>query len=273
MLAFAVSASVIVHTNVRTNQVPDVTASSLDLSPVDADRPAPLYHQVETDLRRLIRAGELPPGATVPPETTLAGRYDVSRHTVRKALGRLAGDDLIDRSAGRGTFVKPLPERAPFYLDRSFTRQMADMGREARSDVLEKTPDRIAADAPEPLAAHSGAPCLRLTRLRLGSGEPVGLQHATVLTEHCPELETHDFARRSLYGVLAAEYGLAIAEIRHTVSATTATKEQARRLNVAPGNPLLVVHTTALLDADRLIEHTTSFYRADRYEYRTAHVF
>jgi len=250
-----------------------MTASSLDLSAVDADRPAPLYHQVETDLRRLIRAGELPPGATVPPETTLCDRYGVSRHTVRRALGRLVRDDLIDRNAGRSTFVKPSSERAPFYLDRSFTRQMADMGREARSEVLKERSGRIGTDAPDPLAEHRGMPCLRLTRLRLGDDEPVGLQHATVLTEHCPDLETHDFARRSLYGVLAAEYGLAIAEIRHTVSATTATEEQARHLNVAPGDPLLLVRTTALLDEDQLIEHTTSFYRADRYEYRTAHTF
>ena len=43
---------------------------------------------------------------------------------------------LIDRKAGRGTIVKARPDRMQFYLDRSFTRQMADMGRQARSRVL-----------------------------------------------------------------------------------------------------------------------------------------
>lgn len=249
-----------------------MATSSLDFSTADPDRPAPLYEQVETDLRRLISAGALPPGARVPPELALTDRYGVSRHTVRKALERLARDGLIDRSAGRGTVVKA-SGRATFYLDRSFTRQMADMGRRARSEVLEKAVGRARTEEGPPLSEHAGAPCLRLVRLRLGDDEPVGLQRATVLTERCPGLERHDFARRSLYDVLAGEYGLVITEIRHAVSATTATDERAHRLGVAPGDPLLLVRTTALLSTGDLAEHTTSFYRADRYEYRTAHVF
>jgi len=34
---------------------------------------------------------------------------------------------------------------------------------------------------------------------------------------------------------------------------------------------LLVVHTAAFLGTGAVIEHTTSYYRADRYTYKTRH--
>jgi DNA-binding GntR family transcriptional regulator len=40
---------------------------------------------------------------------------------------------------------------------------------------------------------------------------------------------------------------------------------------VAVGVPLLVVHTTAYLLDGNVIEDTTSYYRADKYEYHTSH--
>ncbi|MFB6249065.1 MAG: GntR family transcriptional regulator [Salinibacter sp.] len=248
-----------------------MTADELDLTPVSAESPVPLYHQVESDLRRLIESGVLPPGTAVPPENILSEKYDVSRHTIRKAMSRLVNDDLIERSAGRGTFVAPEADRTRFYLDRSFTEQMADMGRRASSRVLRSEAGTIDEDAPEVLQPQLGSPCLHLSRVRLGDDEPIGIQHHTVVTEECPDLGDHDFSSASLYDLLAHEYDLRIGEIRHTISAAVADERQAELLDVAPGGPLLVVHTAAFLDSGPVIEHTTSYYRADRYVYRTNH--
>jgi len=246
-------------------------AEDLDITPVSAESPVPLYHQVESDLRRLIESGALSPGTTVPPETLLSETYDVSRHTVRKAMARLVDDDLVKRRAGRGTFVAPQAEQARFYLDRSFTRQMADMGRAASSRVLAAETGTIGETAPEGLHSKRGAPCLRLSRVRLGDEEPIGIQHHTVVTEACPDLARHDFSSASLYATLAHEYGLRIGELEHTIGAAVADDRQAEHLDIAPGAPLLVVHTAAALVSGPVIEHTTSYYRADRYVYRTNH--
>lgn len=243
----------------------------LPLSPVDPDSPVPLYYQVELDLRRLIESGRLAPGEPVPPEMDLCRRYQVSRQTMRMALSRLVADALIARSPGRGTFVTPPAARTKFYLDRSFTQQMAELGRTAHSRLLAAAPGTVDAHDAEALQPYRGAACLRLARLRLGDDEPVGIQHTTILTEACPGLEAHDFETESLYDVLARVYELVIREIRHTVTAAVAGPEETELLGVGEGAPLLVVHTTALLAGDRIIEYTTSFYRADRYEYSTRH--
>ena len=243
----------------------------LDITPVEPDSPVPLYYQVESDLRRLIQEGALASGDALPPEHVLTEEYSVSRHTIRKALSRLEGDDLIERSAGRGTFVAPQADQTRFYLDRSFTQQMADMGRVASSRVLASEMGEIAEDAPEVLQGKEGAPCLRLSRVRQGDDEPIGIQHHTVLTEACPDLGRHDFTSTSLYDLLAHEYGLRISEIQHAIGAATADARQAELLEIAAGDPLLVVHTAAFLDTGTVIEHTTSHYRADRYMYKIRH--
>lgn len=248
-----------------------MSVDDLDITPVTNDSPIPLYHQVETDLRRLIESGSLPPGTTVPPEHVLSEKYDASRHTIRKAMAGLVNDDLVERSAGRGTFVTPQADQARFYLDRSFTEQMADMGREASSRVLALNTGTIDEDAPEVLHAKAGAPCLRLSRVRRGNEEPIGIQHHTVVTEACRDLHQHDFSSASLYNLLAHEYGLRIGEIQHTISAAVAEDRQAKLLETSAGAPLLVVHTAAFLVSGPVIEHTTSYYRADRYVYRTNH--
>ena len=247
--------------------------SDVEFGPLDDESPVPLYHQIENDLRRLIGSGKLPPSAALPPEKELCRAYGVSRHTMRKALSRLVADDLITRRAGRGTTVKAQADRMKFYLDRSFTRQMADMGRAAHSRVLKLEKD--VADEAYPSVFHDslGSECLRLVRLRFGDEEPIALQSSMVLMDLCPGLDEYDFNQESLYDVLAREYQLIISRIQHTISATIADDFQAELLRVGQHAPLLLVKTIAMLDSGRVIESTITYYRADRYEYRTTDVY
>jgi GntR family transcriptional regulator len=246
-----------------------VATTDLPIIPANPNSPIPLYHQVETSLRALIQAGHLRPGDLLPPEIDLARAYGVGRHTMRMALSRLTDDRLISRRAGRGTIVSAQGERAQFFLDRSFTRQMADMGRAARSHVLQAFTGTIDDNAPPALRERLGAPAFFLMRLRFGDDEPIGVQKSTIVTDQCPGLERYDFTTESLYDVLLREYRLAVAEIVHTVSATVADDLKAELLHVSEGDPLLVVSTVALLAGGTAIEQTTSYYRADRYEYTT----
>jgi GntR family transcriptional regulator len=199
--------------------------------------------------------------------------YGVSRHTVRAALGRMQNDRLIERGAGRGTFVLPQHDLLRFYLDRSFTQQMAELGRAASSRVLAAEAGVITEDDPDPLRRERGAPCFRLTRIRVGGSEPIGVQQTTVLTSRCPDLARHDFARESVYAVLARHYQLTAKEIHHSVGAAIASAQEARLLGMRRGEALLLVNTTALLEGGEILEYTASKYRADRYEYSTRHIF
>jgi GntR family transcriptional regulator len=251
-----------------------MTALNLTLlTALDPASPIPLYHQIEMDLRRLIRTGEAQIGDILPPETQLAEYYGVGRQTVRMALARLVDDGWLTRYAGRGTFVRQPDETEArtFYLDRSFSQQMEAMGRRPHSKVISTQQGTIDANAPLSLRSQAGAPYFYLLRLRFGDDEPIGLQATTLITTLTPGIESHDFNEASLYTVLFDIYRLKIARLEHTISAVTADETQAALLNIQVGAPLLIVNTTAALENGAVIEATSSHYRADKYEYSTTH--
>jgi GntR family transcriptional regulator len=240
---------------------------------LDPNSPVPLYHQIEQDLRQMMAVGILAPGDALPPETDMAEQYGVGRHTMRMALSRLVAGGLLARRAGRGTVVRSQPDRRHFYLDRSFTRQMEEMGMQARSKVISTSADTLELNLPDPLGKHAGAACFKVERLRYGDETPIGLQTTTILTALCPDIEQFDFMTHSLYDVLSNHYHLIVTRITHTVGAVLAERDQAKLLDIHPRDPLLLVKTSAYLENDDLIEFTTSYYRADQYEYRTTHTY
>ena len=79
---------------------------------VDHFDATPLYLQLAAILRQAITSGELAPRALMPSESYLMGQHGVSRGTVRRALGMLREEGLIQTFPGRGTFVAPGRKRS-----------------------------------------------------------------------------------------------------------------------------------------------------------------
>jgi DNA-binding GntR family transcriptional regulator len=67
--------------------------------------PVPPWRQLAAIIRGQIEAGELAPGQQLPSALSLAGQYQVSVPTVRKALDLLKAEGLLTGVAGYGTFV------------------------------------------------------------------------------------------------------------------------------------------------------------------------
>lgn len=65
----------------------------------------PKYRQLKVILKKQIIEGKLKPGDRIPPEETIAGKYNVSLGTVRQATAELVNEGLICKEQGRGTFV------------------------------------------------------------------------------------------------------------------------------------------------------------------------
>ena len=244
----------------------------LPISPIDIQSPVPLYHQITLDLRRLIEEQIVPPGALLPPETEICQVYGVGRQTIRRAIARLVDENLVERYAGRGTFVRDQNQRASFQLDRSFSQYVKSSGKHPHSKILSKEESYIGKDCPPQLHKHLGKPCLILERVRYSDQETICYQATYVITDQCPELSGFNFAQESLYEVLAKAYGMIISRIDHSIRAISADDYRAELLGIDPGAPLLQVTTIAYLENGEAIEVTFSNYRADRYEYRTTEI-
>ncbi|WP_181727211.1 GntR family transcriptional regulator [Streptomyces sp. PT12] len=77
----------------------------------DDERQGPAWRAIADQLRSDVADEVYPPGGPLPGETQLATRYEVSRPTVRRAINALVGEGLLSVSHGRGTFVRPRPDR------------------------------------------------------------------------------------------------------------------------------------------------------------------
>lgn len=236
---------------------------------VDPHSQVPLYHQIYLDLSGMIQRGMLAPGDMLPPEMEICRAYNVGRQTVRQAIAHLVDDDLVERFAGRGTFVRTQHAHTQFLLDRSFTQQMRELGRVPRTRLLRSEVSVVDGEKSPALQSWHNAPCLILERLRLGDDEPICHQTSVILLQRTPELDQVDFHTQSLYETITTRYHLVINRIDHIVRAVAADEYRAELLEVPAGTPLLFVATAAYTDDGNPIESSTTYYRADRYEYST----
>ena len=66
----------------------------------------PLYRQIGAILREQAADGRLKPGDRIESEPDLCATFGVSRVTIRRALDGLEREGLIERTPGRGTFMR-----------------------------------------------------------------------------------------------------------------------------------------------------------------------
>lgn len=71
-----------------------------------------LHVQLHNQLRQLIHSGRWPNASRIPSENELTSHLNISRSTVRLALQLSEIECLIERKAGRGTFVTYTPTKA-----------------------------------------------------------------------------------------------------------------------------------------------------------------
>ena len=80
--------------------------------PFQSIEPRRLYRQIADQIRTLIRSGEFPAGARLPPERDLAKQLGVSRPSVREALIALEVEGLVEVRIGSGIYVQAVNANA-----------------------------------------------------------------------------------------------------------------------------------------------------------------
>ena len=231
-------------------------------------RPEPLWHQAEQAMRKLITEGEWKDGDQLPNETRLTEILGVSRITVRHALRRLEESGLLRREHGRGTFVRRSTIVAGIRGLTSFTDEMANLGQSIGTRATEALEIPADEEVAEELQIEIGAPVIRLRRLRLGDGNPIGVQIAYMPVSRVPGFLPIEGELASLYNTLRNRYGIEPTAAEELYRVGAVQNEDADLLEVAPGTPAFIVRRTTF-DATGPFEYVQSTMRADRYEIRS----
>ena len=118
----------------------------------------PVYRQIIDQIKYQIAAGGLPAGARLPSVRELARQLPVNQNTVLKAYDLLAGEGLISRRQGDGTFVEDSP---PTLKKSQRVRQVSailaqaavqavhfEIGRQEMHELLNRQIDALRAPTP-----------------------------------------------------------------------------------------------------------------------------
>ena len=240
-----------------------------DFGPYRLDRPlAPATTkraQVRGILETLIDT-ELNPGDAIPSERALVVRLAVSRVTVRQAIADLVEAGALERVHGKGTYVTGPQVDSRLHLT-SFSRERRDRGRVPATVVLSARGEAADDDVACAVRIRPGRPVVRVERLRTADGTPMAYEVGQYPAALFPGLLQRELG--SLYDVFASEYGVVVTSGEQTVRAESADASQARVLGIAKRAPLLVQERVTYA-GDRVIELSTSWYRADRYRIHMA---
>ncbi|MCJ1677234.1 GntR family transcriptional regulator [Streptomyces sp. APSN-46.1] len=224
----------------------------------------PKYQRIAAALKAAIEAGEYGPGDRLPGENDLMATYGVARMTARQALGVLQAEGLTEARKGAGVFVREFR----LIRRRGVQRLAAEVWGEGRSIWAADTEDRDpevefigvseetlpdAVGAVLGLAAGATA-CVRRRRFLL-DGKPVMVATSyldAVLVAGTPITEP-DTGPGGIYARLA-ELGVGPARFREEIRSRMPSPDEAARLGLAAGTPVVLVVRTAFAADGRVVE-------------------
>lgn len=198
-----------------------------------------LHRQVYLVLRDRLLAGAFRPGEQLPPEPALCGQFGVSRITLRRAVSDLAGEGLLERVQGKGTFVKA-QRRTNAMRGEGYVEDIRRLSADTVVRVLEFGDMPAFESVAARLRVPVGTPVQRSVRLRLREAQPVVLLTAWVPLSLAQAIKPAQLVRHSLNELLA-QRGVRFGRVLQEIGAGLADPLQAQRLAVQVGSALLVV--------------------------------
>ena len=229
--------------------------------------PTPLHHQIKVAVLQGIEQGWLRPGSQLPRERRLAEALGVSLAPVRQAMVDLTKEGYVDRTRGKGTFVRERKLVEKIQILGSFHGSMRDQGLtpvvRVLSSQVEKAPDAIAESLN--LKGKREAWCLR--RLAVLDDVPVALLHAWLPSKYQKGMAAHDLGEGSLYDALAEVHGIEMTSADNLVEVGRAGLDDADLLALTPGSPLLEVVGVTRDQQDRPVEYSRVLYRPEHFRF------
>jgi GntR family phosphonate transport system transcriptional regulator len=223
------------------------------------------WKQIADQISRSIMSGEYDETGMVPPETVLAGRFGVNRHTVRNAIAALAEDGMLRRVQGRGTLIEKR-ERLVYPVGRR-TRFSDGLGSQAHELEMRLLGAQSVA-APEQVVAALGiaseAPALKLDTLSMADGEPISLSTHYFDERRFPEMASHFERLHSITRALAEQGVEDYVRVSTEVTGRLATSEEHARLRLSS---TAVVLETLAINADssgQPIQFSRTIFAAER---------
>ena len=224
----------------------------------------PLWSQVADILRRRITSGT---NVSDLSDVSLANEFKVSAGTARQAVNKLAGEGLLIRQRGRGTFVTTDPLRGSLNTLQSFMDEWKLQGHSVRVELLSRKTMAANIAIAAGLGMQPGESVAYNVRRRFADDQPVAIDYRYIPSKLDDGLTDEDFTQESLWRVLQFKKGIHPFHVRATVKAAGANEEAADLLDVPIGSPVLHHEIQIFERRGRCIMFGHSVYHPERFVY------
>jgi len=226
----------------------------------DRANAVPLWVQVKNALAEAIEQS-IPVDSRIPSEQALCGMFGVSRPVVREALDALVSEGRLVKIARRGVFTAKPKENADFLTNaigvfddmtskgHRVTTRTFDLRRVLASDHERKV-----------MSLPKGADVVRVVRVYLVDGQPLTYTNIAIPAHRAPNLESLLQEGQSVFGLLRSHFGLIATRAERWFDAVRATEEQAEKLSIASGQPLIGIESLATCGNGQLLEYYKAVY-------------
>ena len=216
-------------------------------------------------LRTQIADHALPAGTRLPSEALIAKELKISRPTLREATRILARDGLLDVRHGVGTFVAAGSPHLRNALDSMSSLSATIRAAGGVAGVRDLSVEQVTPpyEVAQALESPVGVKVTRISRVRLVDGTPLALAFEYLpLTAAISFERLAGFSGASLYEFLTRDLGLTLMRSEVSVTAVSATAQQAKGLDVKRGAPLLLMREVHFDESNRRILYSVNHHNS-----------
>ncbi len=229
----------------------------------------PLHEQVYETLRRRIDGREWKAGDQLPTEPQLAAEFGVSRGTTRQAVAALVAEGLVERTAGRGTFVSARPALVyPLGDLLGFTEQILSKGQQPSSRVIRVEVHDLA-DMESAFDFPPGTTrVLSVERVRQADADAVALEHLLLPWPRFSGIKDVDLESASVYETLEEHFAVQLQLGDFVLSIKDLNAPQAELLAVPTGETVFLMEGSVSDQNGDVVVGVKCYYLRDIFSFR-----
>src|SRR5690625_1997999 len=217
-----------------------------------------LHLQLKNDIERKIIDGDYVD--QIPSERELMKGYDTSRSTVRKAIGILVREGILEKRHGKGTYVSLKPIHNWLGHLSSTTETIQNMGMKPGAELITYKKMKPSAHIQQITGFEE---VFFIQRIRYADNIPVGVECHYYPLAIGEALLKYDLNKVTLYDLVENDLGIQFLEAEQKISSGPAPDGFGKYLNVAEITNVQTTQIRTVVDEDRL----TPEQRAERRSY------
>lgn len=226
------------------------------------DGSLPVYRQLSDAIRNEIQ-NYYKAGDSLPSEFDLAQRYQVNRHTLRRAVDELVHDGLVVRRHGKGVYVLAPSIDYQINMQTRFTETLETLGVETHSRVIRKQRLHAQGGVAKRLKIHGGDEVIFLETLREVEGKPFCICAHFIPMSGFENIFEH-YSSGSLHQFIEQRCGTKLKRTESLISAVIPELEDCTLLNMPRNIPVLRVKSVNVnQENERPIEYVVTRFRGD----------